>query len=141
MLYTEKALRRFWSKTERSDTGCVLWTKGKFASGYGQFWYDERPWPANRWIVQAYAGRVLTDAEQTLHSCDVKACVNLAHLRIGSAKENSEDAVTRMRLFEQQKTHCPDGHEYAGANLYITPKGHRRCRACQKKHKAKSRLV
>lgn len=139
MLYTEKALRRFWSKTERSETGCVVWSKGSFESGYGQFWYDGRPWPASRWIMQAYAGRKLKEFEYVLHSCDNKGCVNTAHLRVGTPKENSEDAVSRNRLFEQQKTHCVDGHPYSGDNLYITAKGHRQCKACRKKYKAKSK--
>lgn len=33
-----------------------------------------------------------------LHSCDNPACINLEHLRIGTAKENSEDAVARGRM-------------------------------------------
>jgi hypothetical protein len=28
------------------------------------------------------------------------------------------------------KTHCPVGHEYAGDNLYVTPRGKRMCRKC-----------
>lgn len=28
-------------------------------------------------------------------------------------------------------THCRHGHEYVECNTYITPSGHRRCRACQ----------
>jgi len=30
------------------------------------------------------------------------------------------------------KSHCPKGHPYSGDNLYIDPKGNRRCRACKK---------
>ena len=30
-------------------------------------------------------------------------------------------------------THCPAGHEYAGRNLYVSPKGFRGCRACKAK--------
>ena len=29
------------------------------------------------------------------------------------------------------KTHCIHGHELAGANLYVTTKGYRQCKACQ----------
>ena len=28
------------------------------------------------------------------------------------------------------KTHCLKGHPYSGSNLYVTPDGYRRCRAC-----------
>jgi hypothetical protein len=30
------------------------------------------------------------------------------------------------------KTHCPKGHIYEGDNLYIDPKGNRRCRECKR---------
>jgi hypothetical protein len=31
-------------------------------------------------------------------------------------------------------THCPLGHPYAGANLYVSPRsGKRYCRACQRR--------
>lgn len=29
------------------------------------------------------------------------------------------------------KTHCPRGHPYAGENLYVDPKGNKRCRECR----------
>ncbi len=135
MLYSENLLRRFWSKTERTEDGCVTWTKSKFAKGYGQFWDGKRVWPASRWIMQAYAGRELTRQELVLHQCDNPPCVNTAHLRIGTTKENAADAVSRGRLHEQKKTECPSGHPYEGENLYITPNGERRCRACRKTHK------
>lgn len=32
-----------------------------------------------------------------------------------------------------RKTHCPNGHEYAGENLYVNPNtGYRLCLACQR---------
>lgn len=36
------------------------------------------------------------------------------------------------------KTHCPNGHPYSGENLYIDPKGNRRCRACKKDQRSKA---
>lgn len=32
------------------------------------------------------------------------------------------------------KTHCERGHEFAGANLYVTSQGFRQCRTCKKIH-------
>ena len=34
-----------------------------------------------------------------------------------------------------EKTHCPYDHALEGDNLYIDPKGGRRCRACARRHK------
>lgn len=39
------------------------------------------------------------------------------------------------------KTHCPKGHPYDGENLYIDPKGNRRCRACKKARRSNSDQV
>jgi len=30
------------------------------------------------------------------------------------------------------KTHCPQGHAFQGSNLYVTRKGERSCRTCQR---------
>lgn len=34
---------------------------------------------------------------------------------------------------------CPDGHLYAGENLYVAPDGTWRCRACHRFHNRKWR--
>lgn len=34
------------------------------------------------------------------------------------------------------KSHCPHGHPYSGDNLYIDPKGNRRCRQCRRDRRA-----
>jgi hypothetical protein len=41
------------------------------------------------------------------------------------------DAATKGRLRNQQITHCPKGHAYAGENLVITTL-RRRCRDCDR---------
>ena len=38
----------------------------------------------------------------------------------------------------RDKTHCPQGHPYAGANLHITRKGSRNCREC---HRTQARIA
>jgi hypothetical protein len=45
----------------------------------------------------------------------------------------------------QSRTHCPQGHPYAGDNLYVAPNGERYCRACgrekNRRWKAKQRAA
>ena len=36
-------------------------------------------------------------------------------------------------------THCPQGHEYSGGNLYVTPSGRRSCKECNRAAKRKYR--
>lgn len=42
------------------------------------------------------------------------------------------EALERLGNNRGGATHCPHGHPYNGPNLYLTPAGHRQCRACRK---------
>ena len=43
-------------------------------------------------------------------------------------ESNADGASTK------QSTHCKQGHELSGANLYVSPKGRRYCRTCRAFH-------
>jgi hypothetical protein len=78
------------------------------------------------------------------NSCAHRACINPAHLRAVTAKENQESSPlsgrgrkpTGMGLVNSTKTHCPQGHPYLGDNLFVRVrkdgKASRVCRACQR---------
>ena len=90
---------RFWSKVDRSDKeGCWIWTAGLNNKGYGMF----RPGGlapkrlAHRLSYEDSNGRIPTGA-LILHSCDNRRCVNPAHLRLGSHKDNVADMDLRGR--------------------------------------------
>jgi len=51
---------------------------------------------AHRW-AWSEGGRELPDDAVLMHSCDVPACVNPAHLRVGTAAENVADMVAKQR--------------------------------------------
>lgn len=78
---------------------CWLWTgtfyshKGKRT--YGQFWIDERRIGAHVASYILHVGPV-PDGLDVLHSCDVKACVNPAHLRPGTHTENIREAFAKL---------------------------------------------
>lgn len=68
-----------------------------------------------------------------LHKCDVRLCVNPAHLYLGDKKQNMKDAMSRgrWRHYMTGKTHCRRSlHKLDGDNLYLTRDGRRSCRAC-----------
>jgi len=44
-----------------------------------------------------------------------------------------------MKNPNKKKTHCPSGHEYSGANLYVTSDGARKCKICLKRVQQNSR--
>lgn len=54
------------------------------------------------------------------------------NLAYGTPSQNSRDVVSHGRHPHANATHCPKGHPYNEANTRITPRGHRRCRACHR---------
>ena len=67
-----------------------------------------------------------------MHLCDNPACVNPRHLALGTTAANNWDMVRkgRFRAPNASKTHCHNGHELQGENLYVMRDGRRQCRAC-----------
>lgn len=118
---------RFWPKVEKTET-CWLWTGALFkTSGYGQFSCQSTNMLAHIWSYENVNGPV-PDGLQLDHLCRVRRCVNPAHLEAVTAQVNnlrSEAPSARNAM----KTHCPQGHPYAGTNLY-TYRGQRVCREC-----------
>jgi hypothetical protein len=89
-------IAHFWARVERSE-GCWLWTGGLTPKGYGLVNCGRRP---DGRQLNNYAHRVaylltkgpIPDHLEILHSCDVRNCVNPAHLRVDTHAENIEDA-------------------------------------------------
>lgn len=87
-------LERFTAKTEpATKSDCILWTGAKLPKGYGRF----AGTLAHRWIYAHTHGVNLDRMDFILHSCDTPSCVNVDHLRIGTAKENTADMDERGR--------------------------------------------
>lgn len=65
--------------------------------------------------------------------CTNRHCVAPLHLEAVTQRENLLRG-TGFAARNAQKTHCPQGHEYAGDNLYVDAKGRRYCQACRRVH-------
>ena len=75
---------------------CWLWSSGLFTSGYGQFKVSGVPTPAHRVSYELFRGAIPI-GKSVLHKCDVKSCVNPAHLFIGTQLDNMQDKVRKNR--------------------------------------------
>ncbi len=75
-------------------SGCWLWLAGENGQGYGQFYFNGRGMRANRasWII--HRGEIPAGL-YVCHSCDTKSCVNPNHLFLGTAKDNTGDAIKK----------------------------------------------
>ncbi len=88
---------RFWAKVDRS-ADCWLWTAWKRTSGYGGFGLC-----TGLGVVAHRVSWVIANGEEVpvgmlvCHTCDVRACVNPAHLWIGTHMQNVEDMISKGR--------------------------------------------
>jgi hypothetical protein len=74
---------------------------------------------------------------QTSGYINCRICTNNAERR----RRGSEE-IDYLGVANKDKTHCKNGHEYAGDNLYIHPKtGARRCLTCHSKLTKQWRLL
>lgn len=90
------AKERFLKYVERSDE-CWLWVGAKLPRGYGRFYFNGKPRYAHRVSVELLGGRPVAGDEVVMHRCDTPACVNPAHLSVGSQTDNMRDASAKGR--------------------------------------------
>lgn len=108
--------------------GCWLWTGHLTSTGYGTFYELGRQWSAHRESYEFFVGPI-PDGLVIDHLCRVPRCINPSHLEPVTRGENAIRGVGWAGV-HANKTHCVNGHEFAGKNLYIHPDGRRVCRRC-----------
>jgi hypothetical protein len=117
-----------------SASDCTLWSGaiGK-RNGYGMVKWKGRVQTAHRAVYEFVHNVTLPKGVDVCHTCDVRHCVNPDHLFIGTRSDNMRDCVAKGRLnnHNTRKTHCPQGHEYSGENVYMH-NGRRHCWACKR---------
>lgn len=92
-------LEEFWQSVERGDAdSCWRWTARTATRGYGVIGRFRTHLLAHRLSLTAASGPAPEGKPYCLHSCDNTSCVNPAHLRWGSHRDNTDDAVLRGRM-------------------------------------------
>lgn len=81
--------QRFWSKFEKTET-CWLWTAGRIAHGYGALAIGRRMVRAHVFAYKLLVGEIPAGLVLD-HTCHVRHCVNPAHLRPVTRKQNNEN--------------------------------------------------
>lgn len=97
------------------NTGCWLWLgcgSGRSAryGEYGRLWVNGRNCGAHRVSFEAAVGPI-PNGMRVLHHCDTPACVNPAHLFLGTMKDNAADRDRK------QRRRAPQGESNGAAKI------------------------
>lgn len=109
-------------------TGCWMWTGAIDGHGYGRVLGKNRKntqahrisWEMNMGPIPS--GMVLD------HICRLPCCVNPAHLRIFTRRQNALENSFGMSALNAARKKCKNGHEYSFASSWAHPQ--RVCREC-----------
>ena len=87
---------RFWPKIDRSGgpSACWPWIGARNRRGYGRISVGGKNQLAHRVAYSLVVGT--PEGTMILHSCDNPPCCNPAHLRSGTAGDNTDDYRTRI---------------------------------------------
>jgi hypothetical protein len=103
----ELLLSKIEKNTRLDSRGCLVWTGSCHPYGAIHFNHKgQRYWPQAHVVAWELANNISVPANLfVLHSCDNPPCVLPAHLRLGSAAENTQDMMERNRspVGEQSK--------------------------------------
>jgi len=99
----------FWPKVDkRGSDACWYWVASRSWNGYGLFKAGGKRQGAHRVSYELEFGAI-PDGLHVLHSCDNRACVNPAHLFLGTHEDNMADMKRKGRASRVGRPRKDDG--------------------------------
>jgi hypothetical protein len=111
-------------------TGCHMWVGTKNWNGYGQVRLDNRWVMAHRAVWEHYRGPI-AEGLQIDHTCGVRLCCNVDHLRTATPRENClANTSNSMGAQNSRKSECP----ICGGPFSFKEDGYRYCKPCMRRN-------
>lgn len=88
-------ISRIFMKTTVTDT-CWLWNGSKYKSGYGFIKHEGKITAVHRFLYQTFFGPIDKNLV-CCHKCDIRNCINPAHIFIGTRDDNQKDMRDKGR--------------------------------------------
>lgn len=88
----------FDSRHSPGSNGCWIWKGAPAKSGYGVMYHKDMGGSmlAHRASYTLHKGPI-PEGMLVCHTCDVRTCVNPAHLFLGTHKDNTQDKIAKGR--------------------------------------------
>lgn len=98
----QDAVTMEWIKSNSSIASeCWLWRGYVQSGGYGQIRINGKPTLIHR-LSWSIVNGAIPCGLLVCHTCDTPACVNPAHLFLGTAKDNAQDCKLKGRMAAQR---------------------------------------
>lgn len=99
MVYTHRVgfidvAERLAARSRRDANGCLIWTGSLDTGGYGVIGRQGRNTKAHRAAWEVAHGPIPSGL-LVCHTCDVRACIELTHLWLGTYTDNNRDAAAK----------------------------------------------
>lgn len=91
----EERLREY--SIPEPNSGCQLWTGVLDGVGYGMVWVGHKKRGAHVVSWELENGRPVAPGMLICHHCDVRCCINAAHLFEGTPAANTRDMMEKGR--------------------------------------------
>lgn len=97
-----ETVRVIFAKSVSENDGCTVW-KGRInRNGYGRICFLGKQESVHR-VIYSYKKGPIPNGMQVLHRCDVRCCINVDHLFLGTNDDNVADKVAKGRTASKLK--------------------------------------